>query len=518
MNYQVGIDLGTTFTAAAVCRQDDQTQIEVVPLGSRGAAVPSVVFVAEDESLVIGEAATRRALTDPHRVVREFKRRIGDATPLVVGGKPLEPQALAAKFVRWVVDRVAEREGGSATGIAVTHPAAWGPHKQELLAKALAHEGLADATLVSEPTAAAVAYAHAQHMEPDATVGVYDLGGGTFDAAIVRKLPEAEFELLGRSEGIERLGGIDFDQLVFEHVRSSVGEAWGELDISDPAIVSAVARLRQECNDAKEALSADTEVVIPVLLPGLNTQVRLVRSEFEEMIRPSIGETVEALVRAVDSAALTPAELSAVLLVGGSSRIPLVAQLVSEQLDRPVTIDADPKTSVAVGAALSITRGITLTAAAIPQPESLDASAAERGLDTEPARPPISLAEPDLPQQRVGSQQSRLTRTLVTAAVAIVAALASALAVGASALGVGETSTEPPPVASKSVEPSKDTSKASSAPSATNDSGGAELKSFVVQPDALPVSASPLATSPSSSPTVVPSAKPPTSTPTPTPT
>ncbi len=194
MNYQVGIDLGTTFTAAAVCRQDDQTQIEVVPLGSRGAAVPSVVFVAEDESLVIGEAATRRALTDPHRVVREFKRRIGDATPLVVGGKPLEPQALAAKFVRWVVDRVAEREGGSATGIAVTHPAAWGPHKQELLAKALAHEGLADATLVSEPTAAAVAYAHAQHMEPDATVGVYDLGGGTFDAAIVRKLPEAEFE------------------------------------------------------------------------------------------------------------------------------------------------------------------------------------------------------------------------------------------------------------------------------------------------------------------------------------
>ncbi|GAA2549283.1 Hsp70 family protein [Pseudonocardia hydrocarbonoxydans] len=362
MGYQLGIDLGTTYTSAAVCRSDDRRWVEpeVVTLGTRGATVPSVLFLAPDGSVVVGDAAERRALTDPDRVVREFKRRIGDSTPIVVAGRAWAPEELSARLVRWVVDQVAEREGGPATRIAVTHPASWGPHKRDLLAGALAAQGVS-VTYLAEPQAAALHYSSAERVEPGSTIAVYDLGGGTFDAAVVRKADPARagsgtagFGLLGRPEGLERLGGIDFDEAVFEHLRDGLPDVFAGLDATDPATLSAVARVRRDCTEAKEALSSDTEVSIPVLLPGSRGSVRLHRSEFESLIRPQVEETVSALRSAVRSAGLTPEQLTAVLLVGGSSRIPLVAQLVSEQLGRPVAVDTDPKNAIAKGAALAV--------------------------------------------------------------------------------------------------------------------------------------------------------------------
>ncbi len=356
MSYFLGIDLGTTRTSAAVGHPGVRPG-EVVDLGDRSSAVPSVLYAGADGSVLVGEAAERRALTDPSRVVREFKRRIGDPTPLVVAGVAWSPQELSARVVRWAVDRVGEREGGPAARIAVTHPATWGPLKRELLGGALVAQGLS-VSFLPEPQAAALHYASTERLEPGSTIAVYDLGGGTFDAAVVHKsAPHHEvtgFELVGRPEGLERLGGVDFDQVVFDHVRAAMPEVFADLDETDPAVLAAVAAVRRECSEAKEALSADTEVSIPVLLPGAQGSVRLHRSEFEAMIRPQIEETVSALRRAVVSAALTSDQLTAVLLVGGSSRIPLVAQLVSEQLGRPVAVDADPKNAIALGAALSL--------------------------------------------------------------------------------------------------------------------------------------------------------------------
>ncbi len=362
MSYQLGIDLGTTYTAAAVCRSADRRWVEpeVVTLGTRAATVPSVLFVAPDGTVVIGEAAERRALTDPDRVVREFKRRIGDPTPIVVGGRAWAPEELSAWLVRWVVDRVAEREGGPAAQIALTHPASWGAHKKDLLTAALAAQGLR-VSLLAEPQAAALHYATQERVAAGSTIAVYDLGGGTFDAAVVRKADKSEaafgaagFGLLGRPEGLDRLGGVDFDEVVFEHVREGLPTAFADLDDTDPGVLSAVARVRRECMEAKEALSADTDVSIPVLLPAGGGSVRLHRSEFESMIRPQVEETVGALRKAVLSAGCAPDTLTAVLLVGGSSRIPLVAQLVSEGLGRPVAVDTDPKNAIAKGAALSV--------------------------------------------------------------------------------------------------------------------------------------------------------------------
>ncbi|MBW0125635.1 Hsp70 family protein, partial [Pseudonocardia oceani] len=353
MTYLLGIDLGTTRTSAAVGHPGARPgEIEIVNLGDRSSSVPSVFYAGADGSVLVGEAAERRALTDPARVVREFKRRIGDPTPLVVAGVPWSPQELSARVVRWAVDRVAEREGGPAARIAVTHPASWGPLKKELLGSALAGLGM-QVSFLAEPQAAALHYASAERLEPGSTIAVYDLGGGTFDAAVVHKGPQG-FGTVGRPEGIERLGGVDFDQVVFDHVRAAMPEAFAGLDDTDPSVLSAVAAVRRECSEAKEALSSDTEVSIPVLLPGSQGSVRLHRSEFEALIRPQLEDTVSALRRAVASAGTTPDQLTAVLLVGGSSRIPLVAQLVSEQLGRPVAVDADPKNAIAMGAALSL--------------------------------------------------------------------------------------------------------------------------------------------------------------------
>ncbi|MFC5231400.1 Hsp70 family protein [Pseudonocardia zijingensis] len=366
MSYLLGIDLGTTRTAAAIGRLDARPgETEIVNLGDRASAVPSVLYLGDDGSVVVGEAAERRALSSPDHVVREFKRRIGDPTPLIVGGRPWAPEDLSARLVRWVVDRVAQREAGPATRIAVTLPASWGPHKTERLGGALAGQGL-QVSYIAEPQAAALHYASAERVEPGSTIAVYDFGGGTFDAAVVHKDGNT-FKLLGRPEGVDRLGGIDFDEIVFEHVLAGIPEAFDGLDETDPAVLSAIAAIRRECVEAKEALSSDTEVSIPVLTPKAQGSVRMHRSEFEAAIRPQVEDTVDALQRAVSSAGLAPQQLSAVLLVGGSSRIPLVGQLVSELLGRPVTVDVDPKNAISMGAVLSLQPAPTGTGAMPPR-------------------------------------------------------------------------------------------------------------------------------------------------------
>ncbi len=354
MSYWLGVDVGSTFTAAAICRVQagHRALPEVVPLGTRSTAVSSVVYLGQDGEVIVGEAAERRAVTHPDRVVREFKRRIGDEVPMVIGGTPHSAPEITAKVIRWVVDRVAQREGGPAAGIVITHPASWGTYKIRIIAQALRVTDLPDLTFRTEPEAAAASYALSERIESGSTIAVYDLGGGTFDAAVVRKTGTATFSVLGHPQGLEQLGGVDFDDAVFNHVLAAVPDL-AALDPDDPATLAATAALRRECTASKEALSVDTEVTIPVLAPGIRSQVRLVRAEFEDMIRAQVAETVEALRRALRSADVEPQGLDAVLLVGGSSRVPLVAQFVSAELGRPVAVDADPKAAIALGAALS---------------------------------------------------------------------------------------------------------------------------------------------------------------------
>ena len=267
MSYQVGVDLGTTYRRGRVPPR--RRRSSSCRSGSAPRAVPSTVYVGPDGAFLIGEAAQRRALSDPGRVVRELKRRIGDATPVLVGPPTRwRPRSSPPGSSPACCDDVAGREGGVAARVAVTHPAGWGPHQMGALRAALAEHGLGSAVLVPEPQAAAVGYAAAARVEPGATVGIYDLGGGTLRrgrGAQERRRASCSWAPRRASNSS---AGRTSTRRCFAHVRDALGAAWEALDPSDPEVLAAVAGLRRECTAAKEALSHDTEVLVPVVLPG----------------------------------------------------------------------------------------------------------------------------------------------------------------------------------------------------------------------------------------------------------
>lgn len=355
VTYVLGIDVGTSYTAAAISRCENRlfAPPQVMNLGGRGGTVPSVIFVAPDGELSIGDIAERRGVRAPERLIREFKRRLGDSIPVVIEDESFTPEFLFASVVRWVVDQAEEREGEPPEALTVSHPVVWGEYRTDLIRQALSDVGLGHAELLSEPEAAALYYASHERVADGSTIAVYDLGGGTFDAAVLRKSSDQAFVSLGTPVGIERLGGADFDDLVFRHVVANTPGLLEHLDMSEASGHVLLARLRRECVEAKEILSSDTETTVQVLLPNLQNDVRLVRSEFEEMIEEQVGESVDALRRVLRTAELEAADLDAILLIGGSSRIPLIAQTLSAELGRPIAIDADPKASISLGAAFA---------------------------------------------------------------------------------------------------------------------------------------------------------------------
>jgi len=348
--YHLGIDVGTSRVAAATARftQDGSVLATQVALGRRSDHVPAVVFVTAEGELLFGDTAERRGLTEPERLVREFRRSVGDEVPVLVAGHQLPAEVLFAKTIAGVVDLVTEREGAAPASAIVTHPATWGPHRTGLVRAALTDLGLQHVDLLSEPEAAARNFEATHPLDLGDTLAVYDLGGGTFEGTVLRRVEGGAFTVQGQVH-LDTLGGTDFDDAVLGHVLRATGLAGTSLDVEGARI--ALTQLRRECIDAKESLSFDSDVAIPVLVPPCNTTVRLTRSEFEGMIEQGLDRTLDALDDALERAGIGVEHVAAFLLVGGSSRIPRVAQRLSELFNRPLAIDADPKSSIALGAA-----------------------------------------------------------------------------------------------------------------------------------------------------------------------
>lgn len=345
--YTLGVDLGTTYTAAAV-RRDGVGRM--LPLGVDRAEMPSVLAVA-DEDVLVGDAAERRSVSHPQQIAREFKRRIGDPTPVIVGGAPWSAEALTARLLRHVLDAATSLEGSPPDALVVTHPANWHVFKIDRLRQAVLIAGVEEVAFIAEPVAAAKYYASESRIFDGQQIAIFDLGGGTFDAAVVGA-HQGGFHLIGRPKGLEQLGGTDLDQAIFAHVLEVAGCNLADLEDTKENR-SAVARLRDDCRKAKEHLSSDTSVSVPVMLPGLHTEVRLNRTEFESMIQAPLGDALGVLDLSIQDAGLTPGDLDGVLLVGGGSRIPLVTQLLSSHLGVPVLADAHPKHTVALGACVT---------------------------------------------------------------------------------------------------------------------------------------------------------------------
>jgi molecular chaperone DnaK len=454
MAYSLGIDLGTTYSAAAIARGD---RLEIFQLGERAATIPSIVLLRSDGEVLTGEAAERRALAEPTRTGREFKRRLGDPTPIILGGTPYGAEALLAHLLRSIVARVRQQSGEPAAAIALCHPASYGAYKLDLLQQAVRQADIGPVTLLTEPEAAALDYARQERVPSGSVVAVYDFGGGTFDATILRKTDDG-FELLGQPEGLERLGGIDFDEALFRRAMTHAGAQGVQVDPNEPATMAALARLRDECRRAKEALSSDTDATIPIFLPGLQTEMRLTRAEFEDMIRPRIHETIETLGRATRSAGLGFGELDRILLVGGTSRIPLVAEMVREATGRPVAVDAHPKHTMALGAAYVAEQ--QRVAAGPTEIASVPAAAAVTAALAEPPPPDVvapPVAPPPIPPETPASivlssgvpaeaSNGRGARRLLPLVLGIAAvAVAGALAVAASGMLGGAAATPSPP-------------------------------------------------------------------------
>ena len=430
MSYSLGVDLGTTFVAAATARRSGA---EMVTLAPQSVVAPALVYLREDGTLITGDAARRRAIAEPDRVSREFKRRLGDPTPIMLGGQSFAVTELLAALLRDVLRQVMALEGEPPERVVLTHPANWGPFRRGLFEEVPARARLSNTRTITEPEAAAAHYAATRSLREGQIVAVYDLGGGTFDATILRG-GVLGVEILGRPEGIDRLGGVDFDTSVWDHVNYMSGGALDGLDLNDPQIAHAMARLRQDCVLAKESLSIDTEAIIPVFLPDRHFEVTLTRSEFDGMVRAPIESTAQALLRTLGSANLKRSDLSAVLLVGGSSRIPLVAQMVGQQLGCATVVDSHPKYSVALGAATTMAQGAVVGGDGAVAP-GISAITPARGrvsyvaprVTTRPAPAPTTAAPPAAPRPAVrpapvasssGAPQPAVASAAVTASAA----------------------------------------------------------------------------------------------------
>ncbi|MDT8911653.1 Hsp70 family protein [Amycolatopsis sp. PS_44_ISF1] len=427
MWYAAGIDLGTSFAAAAVAGPGG-ADARVVPLGPDLLAA-SVAYQTDDTRMLTGARALAAA-DDPARLARNFKRRLGDPTPLVLGGSAHSAAALMAAQLRAVLGEVAGFAGGPPASVVVTCPAIWGPYRREHFTEVMRLADVADYRLITEPEAAATHYSGESRLGDGEVVAVYDLGGGTFDTTILR-VRGAGTQILGTPGGIEHLGGADFDETLVAHVDRRLGGAVTGLDPARPGQASALAEIRARCVRAKEELSVEPDVRLTVPLPSGPRELTITRVEFNEMIRPSIRLTTEALRRTVASAGLRPEDLSAVLLAGGSSRIPLIAQLVAQEFDRPVRVTLHPKFTVALGAAVAAARPAAPAqpspSRTVPRPHRPPPDPSpgwpEPGPGTRPPAPDRS-SEPDRPP---APRRSPWPIPAVAAAIVVVLALGTTL-------------------------------------------------------------------------------------------
>lgn len=314
---------------------------------------PSAVFWGRDGRGVVGRDALRLGRAEPARLERRPKARLGEEEVLL--GDAVVP---TTTLVRHVLVRAIAEAGATADAVVahlvLTHPADWGPAR--LGALLTAAQGLVPrVSTVVEPVAAAAWFATERQLPIDAMLAVLDFGGGTCDVALVRR--ETTGLTVAACAGLPDLGGDDLDQRIVDHLASgraelarlTDGEQVGRVPAAELAELS---RFRDDVRGAKEALSRhpQADLVLPADLPD----TLLTREEFEHQIRPDLARAVELLDSTTRSAGLTGADLAAVQLVGGSSRVPLLAQLLRAWADVPVRLDEQPEAVVALGAAVAI--------------------------------------------------------------------------------------------------------------------------------------------------------------------
>jgi molecular chaperone DnaK (HSP70) len=346
----LGIDLGTTNSEVAAIVGG---RVQVLSSG-RSNMLPSVVGLSPSGELLVGEAARNQLVLYPERTVRSIKRKMGSGETVRLGERVFSPPEISALILKELAQWAARSLGQPIHKAVITVPAYFSDAQRQATREAAELAGLEAVRILNEPTAASLAYGAGTAQ----SALVYDLGGGTFDVSIVA-LEDEVTEVLA-SHGDNRLGGDDFNDLLAEHLVSSFQSAHGvDLRHGHPV---AEARLWWAAEEAKKRLSAEPEVTIreeALVSRGgipLHLELEVTREQYEAMIRPLVEKTLESVSKAMNDAGKTARDLDTILLVGGSTRTPLVSRLLYERTGIQPREEIQPDLCVALGAGVLASR------------------------------------------------------------------------------------------------------------------------------------------------------------------
>ncbi len=343
----VGIDLGTTNSEIAIVQNGKVTVIE----NAGRKIVPSFVGIADNNEILVGETAKNQYILYPERTIKSIKRLMGEETKVEMAGQAYTPQEVSAiilKHLKGIAETYLNQPVKKAV---ITVPAYFSDSQRQATREAGEIAGLEVVRMINEPTAAALSYEAAQKAHK--RILVYDLGGGTFDVSVV-SIEDDVVEVVA-SHGNNKLGGDDFDQKIIDFIVKHIKDKTG-LDIQESR--KAMARINRAAEAAKRALSDQPFVMIEEEYleehegAPIHLSLELSRTDYEEMIANYIDETLEAVHIALNGANLTASDIDEILLVGGSTRTPIVSQRLTEEFRLEPHIEVDPDLCVASGAAI----------------------------------------------------------------------------------------------------------------------------------------------------------------------
>ena len=348
MSKIIGIDLGTTNSCVAVLEGGEP---KVIPNSEGNRTTPSVVAFKGDDELV-GETAKRQAVTNVNNTISSIKRKMGTKEKVEANGRKYTPEEISAKILMKLKKDAEAYLGEKVTKAVITVPAYFNDAERQATKNAGKIAGLDVERIINEPTAAALAYG-IDKQDDTHTVLVYDLGGGTFDVSIL-ELGDGVFEVKATA-GNNRLGGDDFDQRIMDYLVDTFKKENG-VDLSKDKM--AMQRIKDAAEKAKKDLSgmSTTQISIPFITQNsdgpLHLEVSLTRSKFEELCMDLFESTLEPVRKALKDAKLKNSDINKVLLVGGSTRIPYIQELVKKELGQEPSKGVNPDEVVAMGAAI----------------------------------------------------------------------------------------------------------------------------------------------------------------------
>jgi len=348
MSKIIGIDLGTTNSCVAVL-EGGEPHVIVNPEGAR--TTPSVVQIKNGEETV-GEVAKRGAISNPNNTIYSIKRLMGTKEKVEVDGKKYTPEEISAKILMKLKKDAESYLGEKVTKAVITVPAYFNDAERQATKNAGKIAGLEVERIINEPTAAALAYG-IDKQENTQTILVYDLGGGTFDVSIL-ELGDGVFEVKSTS-GNNKLGGDDFDEKIMDHLVDTFKKENG-VDLSKDKM--AMQRLKDAAEKAKKDLSGMTtaHISLPFISQGsdgpLHLELDLTRAKFEDLCHDLFESTKKPVQDALKEAKLSAKDIDQVVLVGGSTRIPYIQELVKKELGKEPNKSVNPDEVVAMGAAI----------------------------------------------------------------------------------------------------------------------------------------------------------------------